>query len=345
METVRLDAATATAETVAALHEVEVAALAVDEPDRPPPAPADLDALLRVSRADRRTQQWLVVDGDRTVARSWLTLPDRDNRHTAFFSATVSPADRRRGIGTRLLRTAVDVLVAEGRRAMLIEAFAGSAGAAFCDAFGFEEAQAERSSVLRLALVDRADVESLAAAPHPGYRLVGWQERCPDELLDSYTRAKQAMNDAPTGSMDWHRLEYTGGHIRADEDVLRRRGWQWRVVVAVHEPTGEVAGLTEVIVSRWSPARAETDDTAVVPAHRGSGLGLWIKAEMVRRLLAQRPDVVEVVTRNGLTNEHMWRINERLGFRTYATCVERQARIAELAARLAAGPAGAGARS
>jgi GNAT superfamily N-acetyltransferase len=344
METIRLDAATAPAATADALHEVEVAALAVDEPDRPPPAVADLDRLLRVSRADRRTQQWLVVDGGRPIARSWLTLPDRDNRHTAFFSATVSPTDRRRGVGTGLLRAAVDVLVAEGRRAVLIEALAGSAGAAFCDAFGLEEAQADRSSVLRLALVDRADVESLAAAAHPGYRLVGWQDGCPEELLDSYARAKQAMNDAPTGSMDWERLEYSGRHIRADEDVLRRRGWQWRVVVAVHEPSGEVAGLTEVIVSRWSPVRAETDDTAVVPAHRGTGLGLWIKAEMVRRLLAERPDVVEVVTRNGLTNEHMWRINARLGFRTYATCVERQARVAELAARLAARPPSAAPR-
>ena len=342
MDTIALDAGTATAETVAALHEVEVAALAVDEPDRPPPALADLDGLLRVSRADQRTQQWLVVDGGRPVARSWLTLPDRDNQHTAFFSATVVPADRRRGIGTALLRAGVDVLAAEGRRAVLVEAFAGSPGAAFCDAFGFEQAQADRSSVLRLAGVDRADVGSLAAAAHPGYRLVGWLERCPDELLDSYARAKRAMNDAPTGSMDWNPLDYTGEHIRADEDVLRRRGQQWRVVAAVHEPTGEVAGLTEVIVSRWSPARAETDDTAVVPAHRGAGLGLWIKAEMVRRLLAERPDVVEVVTRNGLTNEHMWRINERLGFRTYATCVERQARVAELAARVADEPVRAG---
>lgn len=338
MDTIALDAGTATAETVAALHAVEVAALAVDEPDRPPPARADLDVLLRVSRADQRTQQWLALDGGRPVARSWLVLPDRDNRHTAFFSATVAPADRRRGIGTALLRAGVELLVAEGRRAVLVEAFAGSPGAAFCDAFGFEQAQADRSSVLRLAGVDRADVESLAAAAHPGYRLVGWRERCPDELLDSYARAKQAMNDAPTGSVDWNPLDYTGGLIRADEEVLRRRGWQWRVVAAVHEPTGEVAGLTEVIVSRWSPARAETDDTAVVPAHRGTGLGLWIKAEMVRRLLAERPDVVEVVTRNALTNEHMWRINERLGFRTYATCVERQARVAELAARVAAGP-------
>ena len=49
-----------------------------------------------------------MVDGGRPIARSWLALPDRDNRHTAFFSATVAPTDRRRGVGTGLLRTAVD---------------------------------------------------------------------------------------------------------------------------------------------------------------------------------------------------------------------------------------------
>jgi GNAT superfamily N-acetyltransferase len=189
-------------------------------------------------------------------------------------------------------------------------------------------------------LVDADGVMPMPAPPRGGSRSAQAEE---ESLLDSYAQAKRAMNEAPTGSMDWERLEYTGRQIRADDDVLRRRGWQCRVVVAVHEPSGEVAGLTEVIVSRWAPVRAETDDTAVVPAHRGTGLGLWIKAEMLRRLLAERPDVVEVVTRNGLTNEHMWRINARLGFRTYATCVERQARVAELAARVGGGRRSAGA--
>ena len=44
--------------------------------------------------------------------------------------------------------------------------------------------------------------------------------------------------------------------------------------------------------------------------------------------------MVEVVTRNALTNAHMWRINERLGFRTSATTVARQGQVADVAARL-----------
>jgi RimJ/RimL family protein N-acetyltransferase len=76
----------------------------------------------------------------------------------------------------------------------------------------------------------------------------------------------------------------------------------------------------------------------VVPAHRGSGLGLWVKAEMLRRLRADRPDVTEIETRNSVANDHMWRINDRLGFRPYATTCERQARVDDLAARLAARP-------
>ena len=55
---------------------------------------------------------------------------------------------------------------------------------------------------------------------------------------------------------------------------------------------------------------------------------------MLRRLRAERPDVAELVTHNALDNDHMWRINERLGFRPEAVNAEWQARVGELAARL-----------
>lgn len=41
---------------------------------------------------------------------------------------------------------------------------------------------------------------------------------------------------------------------------------------------GTVAGFTEVELWGWTPARSEQADTAVVPAHRGRRLGLWLKA-------------------------------------------------------------------
>ena len=103
--------------------------------------------------------------------------------------------------------------------------------------------------------------------------------------------------------------------IRQNEAGHREMGFTDWVTVAVHEQTGAVAGLTELELG--PPPRAFQEDTAVVPAHRGSGLGLWIKADMLCRLRAERPDVTEVITGNAASNEHMLRINTQLGFRPH----------------------------
>ena len=109
-------------------------------------------------------------------------------------------------------------------------------------------------------------------------------------------------------------------------------GGQLRVVVAVHEATGDVTALTEVVVGP-SP-RASQEDTAVVPAHRGRGLGLWVKADMLLRLRAERPTVTEILTGNATDNAYMLAINERLGFRPYRDVTGWQAGVPELAGRL-----------
>ena len=329
-----IDAVNATDDQVSVVHAVTTGALAADEPDRPLPALADTAALLRVERPDQEARHRLVTDGDEPVAHAWLGLPTAHNTHTSFLDLTVLPAYRRRGIGTDLLRAVVGDLVAAGRRSILVEAETGTAGAAFADAFGLEEAQTDRASKLRLADVDAAQVGKWAAAEHPGYRLVSWTGRCPDDLIASYAAAKRAMNDAPIGTMDWEDMDYGEDYVRGEEGTYAARGTPMTVVAAVHEPTGEVAGFTELAVSRWSPARGGTEDTGVVPKHRGSGLGLWVKAEQMRTVLAEQPGVVEIVTRNDVSNDFMWRINELLGFRTYATVVERQGRVADLAERL-----------
>jgi mycothiol synthase len=81
------------------------------------------------------------------------------------------------------------------------------------------------------------------------------------------------MNDAPTDDSDVADRVYTE-LIRRDEEGRQAIGYTSWATVAVHEPTDAVAGLTELLVA--TPPRAYQDDTAVVPAHRGSGLGLWV---------------------------------------------------------------------
>lgn len=329
------------ADVVAGVHETLVAALAVDEPERPLPAPQDTTGWLTVQRPGSAPVHLVLSEADRVLGHGRLGLPGRDNTHLGFLDLTVRPDARRRGVGTTLVRAAVDELVRRERRTLLLEAASDSPASGFCDSLGLEVALSGRTSLLRLPGLDPDEIAALAAAEHPGYRLRGWSDGCPEELLESYARAKSAMNDAPLGSMDWEGLRYSGERQREDEAFWAQVGRQIRCVAAVHADSGEVVALTEILVSRWSPTRAEQDDTAVVPAHRGHGLGLWIKAEMLHRTLAERPDVVEVTTHNSMDNDHMWRINERLGFRAYLTGQERQGRVPELAALLSRRAVGA----
>jgi GNAT superfamily N-acetyltransferase len=318
-----------------AYHQLIVAAEAVDRPEDPPPDLAEIAGRLRARRDDRRVLRWVVRGGDGMLGHVVLMLPDLDNQHLAMANVTVHPDRRRRGLGTALLRAAVAAAAVDGRRTLLIEAFDGGAGEAFCRAHGFATVGRERLSLLRLADVDRADVEALAAATHAGYRLVRWTDRCPDELVEQFALAKAAMNDAPVDDADMGGRVYTAEVIRQDEADRRTMGLTAWTTVAVHESTGAVAGLTELLLG--PPPRAFQEDTAVVPAHRGSGLGLWVKADMLCRLQAERPDVTEVVTGNAASNEHMLRINTRLGFRPHRTLAEWQGDVPALASRLGAG--------
>ncbi len=315
-----------------AFHRLITAAEAVDRPEDPPTDLAEAAGRLRVHRADRRVLRWVVRSGEELVGHVVLVLPDLDNRHLAMANVTVHPERRRRGLGTALLREAVSVAAADGRSTFLVEADDGSAGEAFCRAHGLRSVGRERLSLLRLADVDWADVEAAASAVHPGYRLVRWTDRCPDELVEQFAVAKTAMNDAPTDDVDMGDRVYSAEVIREDERGRRAIGFTSWATVAVHEPSGAVAALTELQLAQ--PPRAYQDDTAVVPAHRGSGLGMWVKADMLRRLRTERPDMTEVITGNAASNEHMLRINTRLGFRPYRALAEWQGEVGELVSRL-----------
>jgi GNAT superfamily N-acetyltransferase len=316
-----------------AYHGLITAMEAVDHPDDPPTELAEIAGRLRLRRDDRRVLRWVVHDGDAMIGHVVLVLPDIDNQHLALSNVLVRPDHRRHGLGTALLRAAVAAAAADGRTTFLVEADDGSPGEAFCREHGLREVSRARLSLLRLAAVDWADVGALAAAAHTGYRLVRWTDRCPDELVEQYAMAKTAMNDAPVDGADITDQVFTADVIRQNEAGHREMGFTDWVTVAVHEQTGAVAGLTELELG--PPPRAFQEDTAVVPAHRGSGLGLWVKADMLCRLRVERPDVTEVMTGNAASNEHMLRINTRLGFRPHRAIGEWQAGVGDLVSRLA----------
>ncbi|MBC3840777.1 hypothetical protein GXW82_12245 [Streptacidiphilus sp. 4-A2] len=167
-----------------------------------------------------------------------------------------------------------------------------------------------------------------------GYRLEQWSDVTPESLVASYARAKGAIHDAPSGDSSFRFPEWTVERVRQAEAECRERGVEQRVVAAVHEADGEVAGLTELEVHPANPGEAEQQQTAVLAEHRGHGLGLCLKSAMMLRLLSDRPAIVQVGTTTAADNVHMQRVNGQLGYVTVRAMTEVEAEVAALRRRL-----------
>lgn len=337
MQVSPFNAAAATAAELAEFIEVELAARPLDRPDEPAPTPAALLArLTRVPLAGRRYCHWIArpAGGGPVAGVAFLSLHGDQYADLAGFDVTVHPAHRRQGLATALLRAAAGA--AADRKCLLIEGLPdGSAGQAWAEHVGFAVVQRTVKLILDLRTADRARWQRPGPA---GYRLAQWRGSAPEELLDSYAAARNAIREAPHGELSFSEPEWTAQRVRDDEATAQARDCELRVVAAVHESSGQVAGLTYLEVYRSRPEEAVQQDTAVLSAHRGHGLGVWMKAANLRTLTADHPEIIRVETSNAAGNEHMLRVNEQVGFLPAARTEIREAELTTLVSRL--GPSG-----
>ncbi|HUB40735.1 MAG TPA: GNAT family N-acetyltransferase [Streptosporangiaceae bacterium] len=334
VDIIRFDPASATAAELSAYVEVQLAASSVDQPQqRAFTADWALASLTRRPSADQRRIHWIArMPGTaQPVGVALLVLFGTADSDLAAIDITVLPDQRRRGMGTALL---CELAMAAGRRNTLhIENIrAGTAAQAFAERHGFAVAQRTVQLSVDLALADRARWQVRAPA---GYRLERWTGAAPEHLLVSYAAARNAVMEAPHGDMSFTQPEWSPQRIRDEEATTLARNGELRVVTALHQQTGEIAGLTYLVIYQDRPELADQQDTAVLAAHRGNGLGVWIKAANLQWLAADRPAVRRVRTSNAAENEHMLRVNQQVGFRAEATSENREVRTADLAARLA----------
>ncbi len=236
-----------------------------------------------------------------------------DNRHrldveAAFLPGVVAPPD--------LLDPLRDFARSIGRTLLGLSDLEGAALDKLAVEAGAKLGQIEHRNVLFTAGVDRDLVRSWTAAP-PGYSVVAFDDPCPEELIDAFATLRTAMNDAPRGGLALEDIVVTPERIRAGEQSRRDKAMDRWIVCARHDATGELAGFTELELSRWRPKLIEQGDTVVIRAHRGHGLGRVIKSVNLTRLLDERPDAEAIETWNAEDNEHMLSINYELGFRMF----------------------------
>lgn len=262
-----------------------------------------------LGRAVRRAA---FADG-RLAAVLTVRFPEHENTHLVLGQLVVDPGQRCRGIGARMLTDLHAQAHDHGRT--VIECWGvrgGGPGAPWARARGFRVAHAMQVQELP---IDETDAAVWDRTPPSGYRLVRWAGHCPDEVVGSFAAARAAIADAPEGELDYRAPRWTAERVREAEAEMRDRGVEQRFVAAVHEPSGAVTAITELHLHPHRHDRVYQGDTAVLPAHRGRGLGVCVKAAMMRWLVADVPGARCVLTQTATNNTYMLAVNHAVGYR------------------------------
>ncbi|MFE9425099.1 GNAT family N-acetyltransferase [Kitasatospora sp. NPDC006697] len=313
-----LDPRHATEETLDGYHVMRAAAWAVDFPEDPPLTREGAIGRLRTPPAHEGPGRvWAGYLDGRLIGTVRLALPDAPNDGIANVEVFVHPELRRRGLGTALLRSVLPDVLESGRGTVHgTPVKPESAAAPWAAGLGFE---VTHSMVMQLLRVTETPAHLWDVPIPAGYRLEQWTGATPEPLIESYALARQAVSDAPWGRTSFRTPRWTADQIRSEDRELAAAGTEPWVAVAVDETTGQVAGMHSVHNYPHRPTYGYVQDTAVLSAHRGHGLGRAIKAALMRRALERRPDLELVFTTTAVTNTHMIGINQVLGYATART--------------------------
>ncbi|MBV1940179.1 GNAT family N-acetyltransferase [Streptomyces sp. BV286] len=276
--------------------------------------------------ASSRRLAWLASDDEGVPAGSaFLRLFTKEGQeHLAELEIAVHRAERRRGIGGRLLEAAVTAARGEGRRSLLAQAEGDSPGDHFLAAHGFRRVLALTYARLPLADADLGRIDAIVQQPRAGYRLVQWEGTVPPELARTFAASRRAMDDMPMDGADYGTVVWDVDRVLSAADAIAKRGELLHTVAVVDTADGSVVGFSELVVPGDERGDGQHYGTGVLPEHRGHGLGLWMKAESIRLARGRHPELGGLLTDTADSNTHMRGINDTLGYLPTHRAVEYQ---------------------
>ncbi len=309
-------------------------------PDDPP---IPLDEAISAGRnrpAFMSAHRWVVWHGGGEIvacgdASFWLA---EENKHLLQFDLGVLPEYRRQGLARQLLAKIAGLAQREQRRLMITRTIDRvPAGAAFMERIGASKGVAGHLNQLKIAELNRDLIrtwQARAVERASDFELGLWENEFPEADLPAFAHLVDVMNTAPRDNLQVEDFHLTPQQLRELERSYIERGTEVWVMYVREKATGRLAGYTMVL---WHPNRPHIlvqDDTGVLPEFRNRGLGRWLKAAMLDKVLRERPQVQFVRTGNADSNAAMLNINYELGFKPFISDIMWQVELEKVVAYL-----------
>lgn len=311
------------------------------QPDDPPIPLEEMILNLKNLPPFVDVKMWCAWDAnqDEIIAQGNVALLRlEENKHLSQIDITVRPDYRRQGIGKQLLALVSEAARTDQRRLLLTSTFDRiPAGEAFMKHLGAQKGLEGHVNQLRMDELDHSMIHrwlERGNALDTEFELGLWEGPYPEDQLLAVTQLIELTNQQPFGDIEINDVHLTPEQVRQTEQQLFARGSQRWTFYVIDKSNGKFAGYTETV---WNPNRPEIlmqDMTGVFPEYRNKGLGRWLKAAMLEKVVGERPQVKYIRTGNADSNAAMLKINNELGFKPYMASIFWQIEIDRILAYL-----------
>lgn len=258
-----------------------------------------------------------------------------DNKHLAYFHIEVDPEYRCRGLGRKMLGMLLPFAKEQARTLLMTRTSDRiPAAALFMERIGARKGLESHTNQLKTAefnhnLLERwlKNTEKLISE----FDLGLWDGPVPEQhIVEMAALIEELANDQPRDELQMEDMKITPENLREVEKFFFGKGEKRWILYTTDKTDGRFVGLTEVFWSPNRPGILNQGFTAVFPSYRNRGLGRWLKATMMKRILDQRPEVQFIRTGNANSNAPMLKINNEMGFKPYIANTVWQVEVAQV---------------